>query len=60
MFFNKTSSKPLFILSKNVCRYMTEMKSSWLLMREARNAVCGVVESSSAEILRVFFHLILF
>ncbi len=39
---------------------MTDIKSSWLVMCEARNAVCGVVESSSAEILRVFFHLILF
>ncbi len=41
--------KPLLIR-----RYMTEMKSNWLVISGAGNAVCGVVESSSA----VLFQLI--
>ncbi len=31
---------------------MTEMKSNWLVISEAGDAVCGVVSSPSAEILR--------
>ncbi len=35
--------KPLLILNKNFCRPLTEIKSVWLVMREAGDAVCGVV-----------------
>ncbi len=31
---------------------MTEMKSNWLVISEAGDAVCGVVSSPSAEIFR--------
>ncbi len=31
---------------------MTEIKSNWLVISEAGDAVCGVVSSSSAEIFR--------
>ncbi len=35
--------KPLLNLSKNFCRPLTEIKSVWLVISEAGNAVCGVV-----------------
>jgi len=40
--FSKTS-KPLLILNKILCRRVTEIKSVWLVISEAGNAVCGVV-----------------
>jgi len=39
---NKTTSKPLLILNKNFCGQITEIKSVWLVISEAGNAVCGV------------------
>ncbi len=42
--FNKTStSKPLLILNINLCRRLTEIKLSSLVIIEAGNAVYGVV-----------------
>jgi len=42
--FNQSStSKPLLILNKNFGRSLTEIKSVWLVISEAGNAVCGVV-----------------
>ncbi len=35
--------KPLLILNKNFCRHLTEIKSVWLVISEAGDAVCGVV-----------------
>ncbi len=35
--------KPLLILNKSFCRPLTEIKSVWLVISEAGNAVCGVV-----------------
>ncbi len=35
--------KPLLILNKNFCRPLTEIKSVWLVISEAGDAVCGVV-----------------
>ncbi len=35
--------KPLLILKKNFCRPLTDIKSVWLVMSEAGDAVCGVV-----------------
>jgi len=42
--FNKRStSKLLLILNKNSCRRITEIKSIWVVITKAGNAVCGVV-----------------
>jgi len=38
-----STSKPLLILNKIFCRSLTEIKSFWLVISEAGNAVCGVV-----------------
>jgi len=35
--------KPLLILNKNFSRCLTEIKSIWLVISEAGNAICGVV-----------------
>ncbi len=35
--------KPMLTLNKNFCRPLTEIKSLWLVISEAGNAVCGVV-----------------
>jgi len=35
--------KPLIIVIKTVFRRLTEIKSVWLVISEAGNAVCGVV-----------------
>ncbi len=40
---NETTSKPLLILNENFCRPLTEIKSVWLVISEAGDAVCGVV-----------------
>jgi len=40
---SKCNSKTLLILNKNFCRRLTEIKSVWLVISEAGNAVCGVV-----------------
>ncbi len=50
----KMTYKPLSPFNKNFCRRVTEIKSVWLVISEAGNAVCRVVYSSSAEI---FFSL---
>jgi len=34
---------PLSPFNKNFCRCLTEIKSNWLVISEAGNAVCGVV-----------------
>ncbi len=39
----KSTSKPLLILNKIFCRCLTEIKSVWLLISGAGDAVCGVV-----------------
>ncbi len=39
----KSTSKPLLILNKTFCRCLTEIKSVWLLISGAGDAVCGVV-----------------
>jgi len=38
-----STSKALLILNKNFFRRVTEIKSVWLVINKADNAVCGVV-----------------
>jgi len=35
--------KPFLVLNKTFCRRLTQIKSGWLVISEAGNAVCGVV-----------------
>ncbi len=50
----KSTSKPLLILNKIICRCLTEIKSVWLLISGAGDAVCGVV-LSDLERFHVFY-----
>jgi len=40
---NKMTFKPLSPFNKTFCRCRTEIKSNWLVISEAGNAVCGVI-----------------